>query len=99
MRKTPVEKGIFHRSFFMRDAEYETLVEVAHALADAARTPILRHFRSEDLAADNKLAGGFDPVTIADRESEMAMRAVLARLRPDDGFLAKSTRRQPVQRA
>ncbi len=73
----------------MRDAEYETLVEVAHALADAARTPILRHFRSEDLVADNKLAGGFDPVTIADRESEMAMRAVLARLRPDDGILGE----------
>ena len=65
--------------------EFEQLVDVAHAMADAARGPVLRYFRSEDLTADTKLAGGFDPVTIADRESEAAMRAVLARMRPQDG--------------
>ena len=65
------------------------LLSVANAVADAARGPILRHFRAEGLRADNKLADGFDPVTIADREAEAAMRDVLARLRPDDGIFGE----------
>ena len=73
----------------MNHQEFEDLVDVAHALADAARVPVLRHFRSDGLTADNKLSGGFDPVTIADRESEAAMRDVLARLRPQDGILGE----------
>jgi len=36
--------------------------------------------------ADNKLADGFDPVTVADREAETAMRVILSRYRPDDGI-------------
>ena len=48
------------------------LTRVAHLLADAARDVILPHFRSVDLAADNKLAGGYDPVTVADRDAEAA---------------------------
>jgi histidinol phosphatase-like enzyme (inositol monophosphatase family) len=74
----------------MTDSEMpDLLVEltaVAHALADAARAPILTHFRSPALTADNKLAGGFDPVTIADRQAETAMRAVLAERRPQDAI-------------
>lgn len=62
------------------------LVATAHEMADAARAAILPHFRAVDLSADNKLAQGFDPVTIADREAEQAMRAVLARRRPDDAI-------------
>lgn len=54
------------------------LWSVAERMADAARAVILPHFRSVGLAADNKLAGGFDPVTIADRAAETAMRDVLA---------------------
>ena len=77
----------------MNHQEFEDLVEVAHALADAARGPVLKHFRSDELTADNKLSGGFDPVTIADRESEAAMRAVLAKLRPQDGILGEEDER------
>ena len=77
----------------MDQHEFEDLVEVAHALADAARGPVLKHFRSDELTADNKLAGGFDPVTIADRESEAAMRAVLAKMRPADGILGEEAER------
>jgi histidinol phosphatase-like enzyme (inositol monophosphatase family) len=62
---------------------------VAEALADAARVAILPWFRAEGLSADNKLAGGFDPVTEADRAAEQAMRGVLARLRPDDAILGE----------
>ncbi len=65
------------------------LWRTAHALADAARPAVLAHFRAADLAADNKLAAGFDPVTAADRASEAVMRAALARLRPEDAILGE----------
>ena len=61
-------------------------LDVAHAMADAARAVILPYFRAHDLSADNKDAAGFDPVTQADRAAEEAMRAVLARHRPQDGI-------------
>ena len=63
-----------------------TDLEIAHLLADAARKAILPHFRRSDLSAENKLAEGFDPVTVADRAAEQAMRVVLADHRPDDGI-------------
>ncbi|MGJ8604309.1 MAG: histidinol-phosphatase [Marivita sp.] len=65
------------------------LWSVAERMADAARAAILPHFRSASLSTDNKLAGGFDPVTVADRAAETAMRDVLAKLRPDDGILGE----------
>ncbi|MVO17004.1 histidinol-phosphatase [Parasedimentitalea huanghaiensis] len=61
-------------------------LEIAHLLADAAREAILPHFRSSDLSAENKLSEGFDPVTIADRAAETAMRAVLSNHRPNDAI-------------
>lgn len=93
MRKTPAERASPPEFFLLDHQEFETLVEVAHAMADAARVPVLKHFRSDELTADNKLAGGFDPVTVADRESEAAMRAVLAKLRPEDGILGEEDER------
>jgi len=65
------------------------LKAAAFAVADAAQGVTLRYFRSAELKTDNKLAGGFDPVTEADRGAELAMREVLARLRPDDGILGE----------
>ncbi len=62
------------------------LRQTAHALADAARPIALKYFRGAGLAVDNKLSEGFDPVTIADREIELAMRDILARQRPDDAI-------------
>ncbi|MDE4131915.1 histidinol-phosphatase [Phaeobacter sp. QD34_3] len=64
-------------------------LDVAQRLADAAGAVILPHFRKPGLGADNKLAAGFDPVTVADRDAEQAMRAVLAELRPEDGILGE----------
>ncbi|ETX29222.1 histidinol-phosphatase [Roseivivax isoporae] len=69
------------------------LIETAHALADAARDAILPHFRASALVVDNKQAGGFDPVTEADRAAEAAMRAVLAQRRPDDAILGEEAGR------
>ncbi|MCH2095014.1 MAG: histidinol-phosphatase [Rhodobacteraceae bacterium] len=66
-----------------------TLKRVAFALADAAGAAILPHFRTAGLLAENKLESGFDPVTIADRAGEKAMRDILAAERPEDGILGE----------
>lgn len=58
-------------------------------LADAAGAAILPHFRT-GMAIDNKRPdGAFDPVTIADRAAEQAMRAVIARRCPGDAILGE----------
>lgn len=74
----------------MSNPSFDTdLRRVAHLLADAARDAILPHFRAPTLNSDNKQEGGFDPVTIADRAAEKAMRGVLAAERPADGILGE----------
>lgn len=66
------------------------LIKVAHALADAARVETLRHFRTAIMSEEKNAPGvRFDPVTVADRASELAMRAILATMRPDDGILGE----------
>ena len=67
------------------------LLETAFAAAEASGSFILSHFRKESgLRADDKgLGGKFDPVTIADRGAEEAIRAVLAQQRPDDGIIGE----------
>jgi histidinol phosphatase-like enzyme (inositol monophosphatase family) len=73
----------------------DDLMIAAHALADAARRVILPYFRSAGLAAENKLATGFDPVTEADRAAEDAMREILTTRRPEDGILGEEFGTQP----
>lgn len=65
------------------------LFMVADALADAARAAILPHFRHSGLTADSKETARFDPVTVADRAAEDAMRAILADRRPQDAILGE----------
>ena len=61
------------------------LVELNHAAADA----IAPHFRGE-LGLENKNAGGaFDPVTVADRGAEAAIRGLIARRHPDHGVIGE----------
>lgn len=74
----------------MNGATKTDLIRVAHALADAARVETMRHFRTA-IATEAKNAPGtrFDPVTVADRACELAMRAILADRRPDDGILGE----------
>ena len=72
----------------MPTPNFDELWEVADALADAARVETLKHFRAVDLVAESKRAD-FDPVTIADRSAEEAMRAILAEHRPDDAILGE----------
>ena len=65
------------------------LVACAHQMADAARAAILPHFRGTSLDTVSKEADRYDPVTVADRAAEAAMRAVLADLRPHDAILGE----------
>jgi histidinol phosphatase-like enzyme (inositol monophosphatase family) len=57
-------------------------VALAHALADAARPISARYFRTP-VAIDDK--DDASPVTIADREAEAAMRAILSKEVPHHG--------------
>ena len=75
--------------------DHQDLINTAHALADAARVAILPWFRRADLGIDNKDQNGFDPVTEADRAAEQAMRAVLARRRPDDAIIGEEFGSKP----
>lgn len=61
---------------------------VAEAIAAAARRETLAHFRGNGLATESK-RDDFDPVTVADRGAEAAMRAILAETRPDDGIVGE----------
>ncbi|MEO1066472.1 MAG: histidinol-phosphatase [Pseudomonadota bacterium] len=63
-------------------------VDFLHSLADAASDVIMPHFR-QPLDVDNKETNGFDPVTVADREAERAMRALIEMRHPDHGILGE----------
>lgn len=69
------------------DHDFHEIRAVARQMADAARSVTLRYFRTP-LDVDSK-RDDFDPVTIADRAAEEAMRDVLARARPADGILGE----------
>ena len=57
-------------------------------LAAAAAEQTLPRFRSRG-TVENKLAGGFDPVTEADQECERALRALIKAEFPDHGILGE----------
>jgi myo-inositol-1(or 4)-monophosphatase len=61
------------------------LIDFAHRLADAAREETLPRWR-EGAAVDNKAVDEFDPVTEADRQGELAMRALIEAEFPDHGI-------------
>ncbi|MEO1304164.1 MAG: histidinol-phosphatase [Pseudomonadota bacterium] len=61
-------------------------VSIANAMADAARLAIQPHFRALKDIENKRGSGDFDPVTVADRSAEAAMREVLRDLRPRDAI-------------
>ena len=63
------------------------LVEVAIAAAQAGAAAALPHFRRADLQVEHK--DDDSPVTIADRQAEAAIRAVIRDACPDDGWLGE----------
>ena len=79
----------------LSDAQLGELGELAGRLADAAGAAILPHFRAT-LAVDNKLGdNGFDPVTLADRAAEAAIRGLLAATRPQDAIFGEEQGYRP----
>ncbi len=68
--------------------DFGELWTVADRLADEARVETLRYFRSSGLQTESKRED-FDPVTVADRNAEAAMRAVLKEMRPQDAILGE----------
>lgn len=76
-------------------ADRMDILVTAAAMADAARTATLSHFRSADLAAETKEEVRFDPVTQADRLSEDRMLAVLTARRPQDAVRGEERGSRP----
>ncbi len=71
-----------------RDHDFAVLLATANKLADRAGAVILPHFRT-GFAIDHKGGGLFDPVTIADREAEAAIRAGIEQAYPGHGILGE----------
>ncbi len=57
-------------------------------LGDIAAAATLPHFRHAT-KVDNKDDAGFDPVTVADRDAERAMRSAIAAAYPDHGIVGE----------
>jgi histidinol phosphatase-like enzyme (inositol monophosphatase family) len=71
------------------------LATFAGELADRSGQAILPHFR-ESIAVHNKhSAGGFDPVTEADREAETVIRAAIKQRYPSHGILGEEYGHEP----
>lgn len=71
------------------DPLWWSLRAVALAAARAGGQAAMAHFRQPGLAVETKHDDS--PVTIADREAEAAIKAVVAAARPDDAWLGEET--------
>lgn len=69
---------------------HEHFLEVAREAA-AVAAEVIRHYYGRDVAVETKTDDS--PVTIADREAEHAIRAVIARAFPEHAFLGEETGR------
>lgn len=67
-------------------AEYAAFAE---RLADAAAAVTLKHFRTPVDVANKAAGAAFDPVTIADRDAEAAIRALIAETYPQHGIFGE----------
>ncbi|MBI5506950.1 MAG: histidinol-phosphatase [Deltaproteobacteria bacterium] len=75
----------------LSDDELSDYLDFAETLADAARAAIAPHFRQQ-LVIDDKgrsLYSDYDPVTIADRQAEEAMRVLIREAYPSHGILGE----------
>jgi myo-inositol-1(or 4)-monophosphatase len=68
--------------------DFEALAAFLDRLADAASDSIMPHFRAK-MAIEDKGGGRFDPVTIADRDAEAAMRRLIKANFPEHGIIGE----------
>ena len=66
------------------------IAEALHLLADVSAEQIMPRFRTR-LEVANKAAERFDPVTVADKEAERAIRDVLLERFPDHGIIGEES--------
>lgn len=64
------------------DLDFDLVHRILLEAADKAQETTLKYFR-RTINVENKLQSGFDPVTVADREAELAIRAVITDHFPD----------------
>ena len=75
-----------HAAVRLNDAEIAAFAEFACRLADASGAVILPHFRAA-LTVSNKADGAaYDPVTVADRDAETAIRRLIKQTYPQHGI-------------
>ncbi|MEL6754474.1 MAG: inositol monophosphatase family protein [Pseudomonadota bacterium] len=68
--------------------EHAQALELIQRLVACADKVTLAHFR-DDPETLNKSGAGYDPVTVADRDAETAIRAILEVERPDDTIVGE----------
>ncbi len=69
-------------------ADLSDLRQFVDELANVAADSIMPHFRAGP-SVESKGASGFDPVTIADRSAEAAMRRLINQRHPDHGIVGE----------
>jgi myo-inositol-1(or 4)-monophosphatase len=72
------------------------LIAFSHRLADASAEAILPHFRQTGAITNKAAQGHFDPVTEADRGSELAMRRLIDAEYPDHGIFGEEFPDKPA---
>jgi myo-inositol-1(or 4)-monophosphatase len=75
-------------------AALNEFIEFAVHLGHVAAAEILPHFRSQ-MDVTNKSPSAFDPVTVADRNAEAAIRREVRRVYPDHGLLGEEHGAEP----
>ncbi len=70
------------------NSDLSGLLQFVDELADAAADSIMPHFRAAP-SVESKGTTGFDPVTIADRNAETAMRRLINEKYPDHGIVGE----------
>ncbi|MCB1550110.1 MAG: histidinol-phosphatase, partial [Hyphomicrobiaceae bacterium] len=68
--------------------DLSSAAHLLNRLADSAEKAIMPNFRALT-SVENKAGTGFDPVTKADRDAEIAMREVIAAEFPDHGIVGE----------
>ena len=71
------------------DAELDAFLVFAHALADTSGPLIRQHFRTHLEADDKPQRARFDPVTVADRAAETALRKLIRERCPEHGIFGE----------
>ena len=65
------------------------IAPLAHRLADALGAVVMRHFRQALSVEDKDHIDGYSPVTVADRDAEAAIRALINEACLDHGILGE----------